>query len=115
MKLYILVRTDIEIPVGKIMAHCVHNSVRSFKNNMYYEDMSPRFNKWWYEFNTTTIVVNGKSIEKIESILYEAMTKGIHTSFVIDDGMNEKICAAIGPITDEEAKVLGIKKLRLYR
>jgi len=113
-KQYILVRTDKYFPVGKIMAHCSHNAVRNFKEQMYYEDPGDRHFLWYYRDNTTTIVLDGKSLKEIYSILNKAKDMNIPTSFVKDIHLKEKICAVVGPVTDDEAKELGLKKLKLY-
>lgn len=120
-KQYILVRTDKKFPIGKIMAHCSHNAVRNLRNNMYHEDMTMRHTIWYYENDTTTIVLDGGSLKDIYSIINKAKEMGtsslnekIPTSFVKDIKLKERICAVIGPVTDEEAKELGLKKLKLY-
>ena len=122
MKQYILVRTDKEFPIGKIIAHCSHNAVRNLRDNMYYEDMTMRHTIWYYENDTTTIVLDGRSLDNIERIINKAkkigpfcLNENIPTSFVEDITLKEKICAVIGPVNDEEAKELGLKKLRLYK
>ncbi len=121
MKQYILVRTDKKFPIGKIMAHCSHNAVRNLYDNMYHEDMTMRHWIWYNENDTTTIVLDGRSIHNIETIidktklLEDVYNEGIPTSFIEDITLKEKICAVIGPVSDEEAKELGLKKLRLYK
>ena len=116
MKQYILVRTDKEFPIGKIMAHCSHNAVKNFYDEMDYEDLSQRHWIWLYENNMTTIILDGKSLNNIQTIITKAkVDMDIPTSFIEDITLKEKICAVIGPVTDEEAKELGLKKLRLYK
>ena len=121
MKQYVLVRTDKEFPIGKIIAHCSHNAVRNLRDNMYYEDMTMRHWIWYNENDTTTIVLDGRSLNNIERIidktklLKDIYGEGIPTSFIEDIHLKEKICAVIGPLTDDEAKLLGLKKLRLYK
>ena len=41
--------------------------------------------------------------------------ESIPTSFIEDIHLKEKICAVIGPVTEDEAVELGLKKLRLYK
>ena len=115
MKQYILVRTDKKFPVGKIMAHCSHNAVKNFKKEMYYEDLGFRHTEWFYNNDMTTIVLDGKSLVDIERILKQAEDMKIPTSFIEDIHLKQKICAVVGPVDNEEAKVLGLSKLRLYK
>ena len=113
-KQYILIRTDKYFPVGKVMAHCSHNAVKNLFEHMYYEDMSYRHTQWYYENDMTTIVLDAKTLKKIYCIVNKARDMGIPTSFIKDIHLKDKICASIGPVTDEEAEELGLKKLKLY-
>jgi len=114
-KQYILIRTDKYFPVGKVMAHCSHNAVKNFCTNaMDYDVMTVRFNVWFNHNDMTTIVLDAKSLKKIYCIVNKARDMGIPTSFIKDIHLKDKICASIGPVTDEEAEELGLKKLKLY-
>jgi len=111
-KQYILVRTDKKYQRGKIIAHTSHNAVINF-----YEQISrpdSRCFLWFYKNDTTTVVLDGKSLKDIYSIINKAQNMNIHTSFVDDIHLKEKICAVVGPVTDDEAEKLGLKKLKLY-
>ena len=114
-KQYILVRGDTYFPTGKIMAHCSHNAVTNFYvNAMDYDMMTTRFDQWYNHNDMTTIVLYAKSLKDIYEILNKAEEMEIPTSFIKDIHSKKRICAVVGPVTDDEAKELGLKKLKLY-
>ena len=113
-KQYILARTDKYFPIGKVMAHCSHNAVRNAHEHMYHKEMNFRHIEWYYENDMTTIVLDGKFLKDIYSIVNKAQNMGIPTSFIKDIHLKDRICASIGPVTDKEAEELGLKKLKLY-
>ena len=112
-KQYILVRTDKYFRTGKIMAHCSHNAIKNLLEHMYSDGMSFRHTEWFYKNDMTTIVLDGKTLKGIYCIVNKAIDMGIPTSFIKDIHLKDKICASIGPVTDEEAEELGLKKLKL--
>ena len=113
-KQYILIRTDRYFPMGKVMAHCSHNAVKNFFEEMDYEDMGYRHAQWYHKNDMTTIVIDSKTLETIYCIVNKAKDMGIPTSFIEDIHLKDKVCASIGPVTDKEAEELGLKKLKLY-
>lgn len=108
--MYILVRTDKEFPIGKIMAHCAHNVMKivvECSPNILIEN--------WYNNDHTTIVLDGRTLANIERIKLLADVMEIPTNFIEDLSLKEKICCAIGPVIPEDIKDLGLHKLRLYK
>jgi len=113
-KQYILVRSDQYFPIGKIMAHCSHNAVKNVVDHLYSEELSFRHTCWYMDNDMTTIVLDGKTLKGIYCFVNKAINMGIPTSFIKDIHLKDKICASIGPVTDDEAEELGLKKLKLY-
>ena len=113
-KQYILIRGDKYFPTGKIMAHCSHNAVKNVVDHLCSGDLSYRHTCWYDDDDMTTIVLYAKSLKEIYEIVNKAKGTNIPTSFIKDIHLNERICASIGPVTDEEAEELGLKKLKLY-
>ena len=114
LKQYILIRTELKFSIGKIMAHVGHNVLSAYYDDKRIFDSSDFLN-WYYFHDQTKIVLDGETEEKIQKIVNAAEGMGIPTSFIEDVHIKKKIVAVIGPVNDEDAKKLGLKKLRLYK
>lgn len=112
MKQYILIRTDKNFSIGKIMAHIGHNCLSCyFGRGLKDHD---RWNQWYLKDDQTKIVVK-TYYEMIKSIIDLAYIDDIPTSFIEDVHLKEQICAVIGPVSDKEVDFLGLSDLKLYR
>lgn len=119
MKQYILIRTDIKVPIGKIIAHAGHNVLKIWDDVfLTYNDWDERLEdmaKWYGKEDQTKIVVNGGTEKDIQKIIDRAYRQGIPYSFLKDIKLNKRICAVIGPVSKIEAEFLGLSKLPLYK
>ena len=113
MKVYILIRNDLELTIGKILAHIGH--IFYILGSKYSND---GLLKEWEKEDQTKIMLSASSKE-IDTIC-EKLPQDTIIITIEDAGRSgnvkgEKICYLIGPISDEIAKEVGIKKLPLFR
>jgi len=113
MKQYILVRTDIKVPIGKIIAHAGHNVLNAWQIG--YKKYLANLYAWLDEYNQTKIVVEGGNNENIVNFIKKATRLGFPTSYINDVKVKRPICAVIGPVTETQAEVLGLSKLPLFK
>lgn len=111
-KLYIVVRTDVEFSRGKLMVHAGHISAE-LCHHTHWQITD------WYCNDQPKIVLNGKDITFIEKLQNKTKELGIIFICVKDAGFYEVekgtvlMCGIF--CTEEQAKELGLKKLRLYK
>lgn len=102
MKQIIVMRTDLNMRKGKMVAQGAHASLKATLENL--ED--PRV-KEWLAGAFTKICVRVDSGEELRYVLYAALDSGLIAAEIIDNGLTEfggvktLTCCAIGPDTPE--------------
>ena len=114
MKMYIIIRNDKKIPMGKIMAHVGHNVLDCYLNGTWNDRMSNLQDDWYRDYDQKKIVVSAP-LGQLKLISLQAYNRGIPFSMVDDVNYKYPICAVIGPVTDEQSYSLGLADLPLYR
>ena len=110
-KQYLLIRQDLpDIPLGKFYVHCAHSSNRVMYNRRYHNDPI-RFEQWWNE-GQTKIAKRVKTLQKLKNIIKKAKEKGFPWSMPVDVLTKKVFVGCVGPITEEEARKIGILRLR---
>lgn len=96
------------------MAHIGHNVLIALTRYMDDGKLSLRQRDWIRDFSQTKIVVSA-SINKIKNLICQADDLGIPHGMVDDVNYGYPICAAIGPVRDKEACLLGLLDLPLFK
>jgi peptidyl-tRNA hydrolase len=115
LRMYVAVRTDIDIPAGKLGGQTGHAFLNAFFKC---EQMFPdRATAYRGEYLQAKIVLNGKDLNTIMQIHNECVQLNIPTHIVRDAGLtvfNEPTitCIGIGPIEKNETPRI-ISRLRL--
>lgn len=105
MKQIILMRTDLGMRKGKMIAQGAHASMKAVV--LHYED--PRIVEW-LSGSFTKVVVKVDSEEQINNICLAAIEAGLIAESIVDEGRTTfhgvptLTCAAIGPDTDENLR-----------
>lgn len=129
-KMLIVVRKDLEMPVGKLAVQVAHAACRLslFGIKIKYIKIFPEtvipyraqiFNDWLdpEKGNQAKIVLACKNEGEIYKLHEKAMGVNIPATFVEDAGKTvfpepTVTCVGIGPVTEDESKLF--KRLRLY-
>jgi len=126
-KQYILIRTDKEFSLGKIIAHACHASSSAllweFQTKKGVWEHHPRIMKW---FNSgkcqAKIILKAKDVDELWYYIHQAIFESpdIPIAIIPDGGAHEVepntiIACAIGPVTPREAKKIGLRDLKLYK
>jgi len=109
LKLYILARKD--APIGKVMAHVGHVCCLIMQKRLIIND-------WINNYDQTKIILEVKNEDELIEFNNTKLLSNIpfyKYTTISDVHTNEIYCLAIGPLTNEEAKELGLKRLKLYR
>lgn len=120
MKMYILICKDTfkGYSLGKVIVHCCHNAEDAVRIARSWD--AERCNVWWRDHDRTKIVVWVKTRDALEALCKEAVANRIPAAMTEDVGRYEVsvgtiIGGAIGPCSDDEARRIGLKKLRLFK
>ena len=98
MKQVIVMRTDLGMRKGKMIAQGAHASMKVVLENL----MHPWVIKWTNQA-FTKIVVKAQSLDQMEDIFHRAKTAGIPVAWITDAGRTEfngvptDTCIAVGP------------------
>ena len=113
MKQVIVMRTDLNMRKGKMVAQGAHASMKVTLDNL--DD--PRV-KDWLSGAFTKICLRADSVDEFEAVVFAATQAGLLVDTIVDNGKTEfhgvptVTCAAIGPDFDEVlAPVTGHLKL----
>lgn len=122
IKQVIIVRKDLNMPVGKLAAQVAHAAVNSVLNGLTNSEINNDFNityDEWMHTGYTKICLEVASKEELEKIYKEVIDKGfINSGIIIDEGRTcfkepTATCFAVGPIDNK--LIDGItRKLKLY-
>lgn len=105
MKQIIVMRNDLGMRKGKMVAQGAHASLKATIENMEHPSV-----KQWLAGLFTKITVRADSEDELRDILNKARNANLITSEIIDSGLTEFggtptfTCIAVGPATDEELK-----------
>lgn len=113
MKQIIILRKDLNMRKGKMIAQGAHASLKATLENL----QDPRVVKW-LENSFTKIAVSVNSEEEFDALKDKAIEAGLIVAEIIDNGLTEfggiktKTALAIGPDTNENlSPVTGELKL----
>lgn len=109
MKQVIVMRTDLNMRKGKMIAQGAHASLKVTLGNLKHEHVQA-----WLSEAFTKIAVKGESEQQIKDLCAEAKNAGIVCALIVDAGRTEFngvptiTCCAIGPgPVDEIDKITG--------
>jgi len=111
---YIVVRTDLDMSPGKVIAQCCH-ATRGFMIDHELTETEQA----WFDNSHPTIVIKVKSEEKLLAIVKQAKENNIMCHLVTDEGRTElngstNTCLALGP--DKKSLLQPItKRLQLLK
>ncbi len=103
LKQIIVIRKDLNMRKGKMIAQGAHASVNVVVDNLDNSEV-----KQWMNGMHTKIAVSVDSEEELISIYDQAKDSGLICSMVVDSGLTEfngvptKTCIAIGPTTSDK-------------
>jgi len=109
-KMMIIMRTDLEMGVGKMIAQAGHAIVNVLTSNTVGIDN-------WFGTGMKKVCVGADSEEVLLQCVAKAQELGIPAALISDEGLTQiepgtKTCAAIGPAKDKQIeKVTGSLKL----
>lgn len=114
LRIYILLRTDIEIPTGKLLAQAAHAAVYAYRGCL---EQTPDLIEE-YDRTQTKICLKAKNIDALTRAQEECEEKGIPAYLVKDAGrtvFDEPTITAlgIGPVKKENLPNF-VQHLRLY-
>lgn len=115
LRLYCIVRDDIDIPVGKLIAQAGH----AFATVVHQaHSTNPEILEQYFSVSQTKIVLKAKTLSQLMRAAEECKTAGINCFLVEDAGrtvFNEPTitCLGIGPILASDLPKF-VKKLRLF-
>ena len=98
MKQVIVMRTDLNMRKGKMIAQGSHASLK-----VVLENKRHRWVKQWLHQSFTKIVVKAQTIDELKQVYADAMTKQIPVAWITDAGRTEfngvptDTCIAVGP------------------
>ena len=105
VKQVIAMRTDLDMPVGKLVSQCCHASEGAITSQSI-EDFEEVIKEWSLT-GKTKITVGVKSLEKLSNLVKKAEELGVHYYIVKDEGrtvFNEPTitCVCFGVDTSEK-------------
>lgn len=105
MKQMIIMRTDLNMPMGKMIAQGAHASMKATLLNLEHPSV-----KEWLNGPFTKIAVRVDSEEEMLEILAKAKAADLIAELITDagltvfDGVPTNTCIAVGPATNDELK-----------
>ena len=112
LKLYIMVPDEVasSLPTGKIMAHAAHNA-----GVVIYEHKGEQRLDEWYHTAMTKIVVRVPwTVNELKELVQNMRAREYPAAMITDNLVGSELCAAIGPLTDEESEYFGFSGLKLF-
>ena len=111
MKMYILIPDEVAtgVAIGKIMAHVAHNA-----SIIVYEHKGEQRIEDWYLDMTKIVVRTPWTISELKEFVDNMRIKKIPAAMISDNIMGTELCAAVGPLTDEESDRFKLSELKLF-
>ena len=111
MKMYILIPDEVatSVATGKIMAHVAHNA-----SIIVYEHKGEQRIEEWYLEMTKIVVRTPWTIDELKEFVDNMRINKIPKAMISDNIMGTELCAAVGPITAEEADRFKLSELKLF-
>lgn len=114
-KVYLVMRTDLQMRRGKEIAQAAHAT--QYLMQMPLESRN-HMHQEWLEDGHARIAVGMSTLQGLNDLLDHADRCDIPHAFVLDEGRTDVppdtiTCAAIGPVTISEAAELGLDRLKL--
>lgn len=100
-KQIIVMRTDLNMRKGKMVAQGAHASLKVLLDNL--SDWDWKAREEWLAGSFTKVCVRASSEEALLEVYENALVSGLHASLIVDSGRTEfngvptKTCIAIGP------------------
>lgn len=121
LKVYIVIRKDLKMRRGKEIAqacHAIQYLAEIGDIHVGERTVAGFIYKQWCENQHAKIAVGVESEQQLNNFVARASELGVLEATVLDAGRTEipentLTCAAIGPITNEEADLLGLSGLPL--
>lgn len=109
MKQIIILRTDLKMGKGKLVAQGAHVAVLAAEEA---KEKHPEWHKQWMKEGFPKIALKAKSLEELEKAYNEALDIGLPTAIVADFGLTQLeegtvTAVAIGPAPVEEVDKIG--------
>lgn len=116
LKMYIVVRKDLNPSVGKLMIHAGHAITKILHDNK----NDKRIDEWIENYHQTKIVVSAQDLDALRTFLVKTLSDQIPGAMVADAGFYELekdtiVLVALGPLNEAEARWIGLKKLSLFK
>ena len=116
-KQYILIRTDLKMGKGKIAVQVAHAAV----TNSEIARKHPKYQSYWQKWireGQGKIVLKAESLDMLLKFEEKALKNGYPHALIQDAGLTQippgtKTALAIGPLTKEQAKEIGLDELTL--
>jgi len=111
MKMYILIPDEVAsaVPIGKIVAHAAHNaSIITYEHKG-----EPALEEWYLEM-TKIVVRTPWTISELREFVDSMRLRGFYAACISDNLMGTELCAAVGPMSDEQAEFFHLNELKLY-
>ena len=108
-----------QVSISKFGVHCAHASLSAAMDT--YNNDRPRF-LWWYDGGRlqTKILKEVKTLQKLENLMSKAKENSLPNAMIADAGFTSELekgkylMGCVGPITEEEARDIGIWRLSNY-
>lgn len=118
LRIYIIVRADLDMPIGKAMGQATHAAEGALSHAFAICPLNdPRINNYEGSADRTKIVLRVKSLAQLQAVQQNAAAAGLPHYLVTDHAKTvfpepTITCLGIGPCTAEEVPFL--KRLQLY-
>ena len=111
MKMYILIPDEVAtgVAIGKIMAHVAHNA-----SIIVYEHKGEDRIEDWYLEMTKIVVRTPWNISELREFIDNMRIRQFPAAMISDNIMGTELCAAVGPMTDDEADYFKLSELNLF-
>ena len=103
MKMMIIVRKDLNMRKGKMIAQGAHAVAEQIMKGMSHPKSQAALTSWWLDHGQKKVAVSVDSEAELLEIYQKAISKGINSSLIIDSGKTEfggvatRTAVAIGP------------------
>ena len=123
-KFYILIRTDLDVSVGKLMVHVGHlcSAMAWHYLRVYDQNLFGNFIEWYISSQQTKILLKVRDLKELRDYWSTArLVYGLETFEVEDAGFTKEVkkgtilMMGIEPITKQTSIDLGLDKLELYK
>ncbi len=104
---------------AKFGVHCAHSSLTACRNaELKHQE---RLNEWFFQNEQVKIIKEVNTYQKLENIINKTREQDLPYAMISDAGFSDElargdvIMGCVGPITEEEARLLGVWRLSNYK